>query len=432
MDQEGKRKFSFAGVAVSFFILIVLPLAITGIVISKGVVRVGEEATQANLRILDEDQKRSIEGRARIVAEAVAQFLAEREKDIRIASILPRDAETYTTFLQNNTRGVIGTSEAGAVKIPVPLYADIAFLGKDGRERLRVSVDGVVPGNELRRRGQETEYGREEFFDRARVLAPGDYYLGPVLGRHVNRAEFEAGQRFSGIMRMAAPVFDSSGFAGVVVLSLNVVHLMEFTDHLVPTESGKTFVHVDAGEENYTFLVAHDGYLLSHPADYLLRGRDAAGRWVPDYSRENYEELIRTGDGAMNLRKMGFLDENLPRMRELASGGKSGFLTYTLQDTRMFAVYAPIPYYGAGLARPGGFGWVGMLVDIDRYHHLSQTKIGEIQGKVARWQKASITVVIVSLILLFLIALILSRGIYRQISQTTGEEHAVLDEDDEN
>jgi len=74
-------------------------------------------------------------------------------------------------------------------------------------------------------------------------------------------------------------------------------------------------------------------------------------------------------------------------------------------------------------------GWIGMLVDIDKYHQLSQDKVKDIQQKVARWQKSSITVVIVSLILLFMIALILSRGIYRQIRKATNENEQSSSDD---
>lgn len=132
MDQEAKSSFSFASIAVSFFILIVLPLTITGVIISKGVVKVGEEATQANLRILDDSQKLSIGARTQAVADAVAQFLSDVEKDMRIASILPRDVNSYATFLKSNTRGLVQSSQVGVVRIPVPVYHEIQFLNKDG------------------------------------------------------------------------------------------------------------------------------------------------------------------------------------------------------------------------------------------------------------------------------------------------------------
>jgi predicted nucleic acid-binding Zn ribbon protein len=74
-----------------------------------------------------------------------------------------------------------------------------------------------------------------------------------------------------------------------------------------------------------------------------------------------------------------------------------------------------------------------MYVDIDKYHKLSQEKVKEIQQKVERWQKSSIIVVFVSLILLFIIALILARGLYRSIQNARregGGPSARLDDED--
>jgi hypothetical protein len=424
MDQEAKSSFSFASIAVSFFILIVLPLTITGVIISKGVVKVGEEATQANLRILDDSQKLSIGARTQAVADAVAQFLSDVEKDMRIASILPRDVNSYATFLKSNTRGVVQSSQVGVVRIPVPVYHEIQFLNKDGVGVIRVASDGsILEGNE--------SFAQEEFFVRAKGLAPGEFYMGPVEGADVSREEFEAGKRFEGVMRLAAPVFDSTGFAGVVALSLNVVHLAEFTDHLIPTEPGMVFAEVRAEDMNYAFMVFRNGQVISHPADYVIRGYEASGVPAPVWIEENYDELSKTGVGGMNVLNMGFLDENLPKIHALASEGKAGSITYTLNDTRIFRTYATIPYYGDGFSKPEGFGWIGMVVDIDRYHSLSQQKVREIQDKVERWQKSSIVVVFVSLILLFIIALILARGLYRSIQKIDKDADQTPLQDDE-
>lgn len=433
MDQEAKTNFSFASIAVSFFILIVLPLTITGVIISKGVVKVGEEATQANLRILDDSQKLSIGGRARNVADAVAQFLSDTEKDIRIASILPRDENSYTTFLRSNTRGVVQASKVGIVKIPVPVFREIAFLNKDGMEVLKVTSEGTVSKENLRDMSnpENGEFGPEDYFLKAKVMAPGEFYMGPVLGRDINKAEFQAGKRFEGIIRMASPVFDSNGFAGVVELALNAVHLAEFTDHIIPTEPGMVYADVNADEMNFAFMVYSDGSVISHPADYLIRGLDSSMQPAPVWNEQNYRQLSETGEGGMNVLDMGFLDENLPKIHSLASEGKTGSLTYTLGDRRIFTAYAPIPYYGNGFSKPQGFGWVGMTVDIDKYHNLSQMKVKEIQERVERWQKSSIVVVFVSLILLFAIALILARGLYRSIQSAKGGSTVIKDDDED-
>jgi hypothetical protein len=432
MEQEEKTKFSLAGIAISFFVLIVLPLTITGVIISKGVVKVGEEATQANLRILDDSQKQVIEARAKTLAEAVAQFYSEREKDIRIASILPRDEEAYSTFLNSYTIGVIKASNVGIVKIPILLYHEIAFLGKDGKEELKITNAGVVSKEKLRDMSypENGEFGHEEYFLKAKSLTPGEFYIGPLMGYHVSKAEFDAGKRFEGVQRLATPVFDSSGFAGVVELALNFVHVMEFTDHIVPTEADKLFAEVNADENNFTFMVDRDGFVISHPADYLIMGLGKDKKPVQVMKADNYQALIASGTGAMNVMDMGFRDENLQKIHTLASEGKSGSFTYTLGDSRFFIAYAHIPYYGNGFVKPKGFGWIGMQVDIDRYHHLSQEKVKEIQQKVARWEKSSISVVIVSLILLFLIALILSRGIYRQMIKRVDEGKNIPPEDE--
>lgn len=423
MEKEAKTNFSFASIALSFFILIVLPLTITGVIISKGVIKVGEEATQANLRILDDNQKLSIAGRAQNVADAVAQFLSDREKDIRIASILPRDEQSYTTFLKSNTRGVIQSSNVGIVKIPLPVYQEIAFLDKTGKEALKVTVNGVVPKDQLRDMSNPAngEYGEEDYFLKAKDLAPGEFYMGPVVGQHVNRQEYESGKRFNGIVRMAAPVFDSSGFAGVVEMALDFRHIMEFTDHIVPTEPGMVFAKVNPDDMNYTFLVGRDGTILSHPAQFFMGGLGADRKPVPVMDDKSYSELSRTGEGSMNVLNMGFLDENLPKIHALAASGKSGSFTYTVDNKRIFIAYAHIPYYGSIYSKPEGYGWIGMTVDIDKYHKLSEDKVRDIQLKVERWQKSSIVVVFVSLILLFVIALILARGLYRSIQRRDGK-----------
>jgi len=432
MEQEEKNKLSFASIAISFFILIVLPLTITGVIISKGVVKVGEEATQANLRVLDEPEKQGIVAQAKTLAEAVAQFYAEREKDIRIASILPRDERAYATFLNSNTMGVVKTSNVGVIKIPEMIYREIAFIGKDGKEVLKVTKSGKAPDDQLRDMSnpENGEYGSEDYFLKAKLLQPGDFYIGPVVGQHVTKAEFEAGKRFDGIQRIAAPVFDSSGFAGVVVLSLNFVHTMEFTDHIQPTDPGRIFAEIKADDSNYTFMVDRDGNVISHPSDYLLGGYGADKKPVPVMDADNYQKLMETGEGSLNMATIGFKDENLSKINAMVYETKNGSLTYNLGDTRYFVAYAQIPYYGDGFTKPKGMGWIGMLVDIDKYHQLSQEKVKDIQQKVARWQKSSITVVIVSLILLFMIALILSRGIYRQIRRATEGEHPAPDDNE--
>ena len=68
------------------------------------------------------------------------------------------------------------------------------------------------------------------------MLNKGEVYISPVTGWYVGKSEFEKGVRFSGIVRLATPVFDKQGFAGMIVLALDYRHLAEFTNHIIPTQ----------------------------------------------------------------------------------------------------------------------------------------------------------------------------------------------------
>jgi hypothetical protein len=289
----------------------------------------------------------------------------------------------------------------------------------------------VVPKDKLKDMSNPAngDFGAEDYFQKAKQLAPGDIYMGNVVGFHVTKQEFEAGKQFNGIIRIAAPVFDSTGFAGVVELALDFSHIMEFTGHIVPTEPGMVFAKVNPDDVNYTFLIGRDGAALAHPSQYLIGGLGPDKNAVPTMDDKSYNELIKTGCGGMNVLNMGFMDENLPKIHALAVSGKSGSFTYTVDNKRIFIAYAHIPYYGSVYSKPEGFGWVGMMVDIDKYHKLSEEKVKDIQLKVERWQKSSIIVVFVSLILLFIIALILARGLYRSIQKRDGAIARLDDED---
>jgi hypothetical protein len=431
MEREEKTpKLNFASVAISFFILIMLPLTITGIIISKGVVKVGEEAIQVNSKVLDNSLKQAIENKTKSIAEAIAQFYTGREKDIIHASTLIRNEKDYAEFLNSNKLSVLNS------KTPLAVYREIAFLDKTGKEQLKVTQDGVTPKDKLRDMSnpEKGEFGKEEYFDKAKILSPGEFYIGPVTGYHVNKQEFKSGKKFEGFQRIATPVFDSTGFAGVVELTLNYQHVREYVDHIIPTETepGKIFLSVNPEDNNFAFIVDNAGDILSHPDETYIIGIDKNKKTVPSINENNYKTLEASGDGYLNLMTYGFKDENLPKIHEEASSGVSGSQTYKLGDDNIFVSFSPIPYYGNGFSKPKGPGWVGMFVDVNLHHKLNQVKVEEIKDKVAKWQKSTILVVIVSLILLFLIALILSRGIYRQIRKVYEEQDNIQssDEDD--
>jgi len=69
-----------------------------------------------------------------------------------------------------------------------------------------------------------------------------------------------------------------------VDLALDHIHIMEFTDHLVPTQE-RYSVLSDAGSGNYTFMWDDQDQCISHPRDFFICGYDpATGEEVPGRS----------------------------------------------------------------------------------------------------------------------------------------------------
>jgi hypothetical protein len=68
--------------------------------------------------------------------------------------------------------------------------------------------------------------------------------------------ENPVGKRFEGIIRWATPVFRDGRRIGYLTLALDHTHVMEFTDHLVPTEERYSPIS-DAGTGNYAFMWDH-------------------------------------------------------------------------------------------------------------------------------------------------------------------------------
>jgi len=112
----------------------------------------------------------------------------------------------------------------------------------------------------------------------------------------------------------------------------------------------------------------------------------------------------------------------LPEIEKEAEAGKSGIKTYTFEGSTKVVAFAPVPFYSQEFPKPAGFGWVGMGVDVDKFHEqalLSQKKI-EKEGQ--KWLTTIILIMFIAMAILFAIAAILSRGINRSIESEVPED----------
>jgi len=313
------------------------------------------------------------------------------------------------------------------------VYVEMALVDKVGNEVIKIANGEVASGSQLVNVSDpgNTTYKSEDYFARTKSLDKGDVYVSHVTGWYVSRADFEKGKRFEGIVRLATPLFDKQGFAGLITLALDVRQLAKFTDKIVPTEAGYVF-EADSSTGNYAYMVDDKGFVISHPDDYHIAGLYEDGTPVSYITGETLESMTKKGQGVLNLFFLGFMDPVLPEVAKAASEGHSGGRVYTFGGHTKFVAYAPIPFYSATYPEPSGFGWVGMGLDVDKFNEMALATSQKIEKEASAWLTTIILILVIAVFILFLISTLLSKGITRSIEAEVPEgavPHYYDDED---
>ncbi|MBT8489473.1 MAG: cache domain-containing protein [Deltaproteobacteria bacterium] len=412
---QGKQ---FLTVAKVFFLLIVIPLFLIALLIGKGIVQLGDTAKQRAVTVLDQKSQEEIKLRAINVADEVADFLNERGKDVLIATILPTTDTAYKEFISKNKQALWIKKEGKVLKALEPLYTEMSLIDKAGNEIIKIVGGEIVPKGELLNVSisdpANTTYKSEDYFLKTMNLSKGDVFMSHVTGWYVNRAAFEKGKRFSGIIRLATPLFNQQGFSGIVTLALDVRHLAKFTDNIIPTETGHV-IEADASTGNYAYMVDNRGFIISHPDDYHIAGLYNDGTPVSPVTEKSLDAMAKKGEGVLNLNLLGFMDPALPEVTRDAATGNAGSKVYKFEGHTKFVAYAPIPYFGTSYPEPAGFGWVGMGVDVEKFNEMALQTSKKIEKEASTWVSTIIVIIVIAIILLFLIAAIISRGVSRSI-----------------
>jgi hypothetical protein len=411
--KKGKQFFNIGGV---FFLLIVIPLSLMAFLIANGMFKLGVTIKERTVNVLDNKVQEDIRARAVNVANEVASFLTECNKDLQVATIIPSTETVYKQFISENKKTVWVKTDGKIQQVLVPLYKEMALIDKNGNEQIKI-VDGkAIPAQKLVNVSNpaNTTYKTEDYFTKTKNLNKGEFYVSPVTGFYVDKAAFEKGQRFSGIVRFATPVFNKDGFSGIITLAVDYRHLAAFTDQIVPTQAEKV-VEADASSGNYAYMIDHRGFVISHPSDFHIVGLNPDGTIVPTVTAQNATELAKKGAEALNLFQLGFMDHNLFTIAKEATQGKSGVLMYKFAGVNKFVAYAPIKFYASNLPAPTGFGWIGLGLEVEKFNETATKLAQNIDKESKAWTATVIFILIASMIILFFIMLLLVRGISRSL-----------------
>jgi HAMP domain-containing protein len=424
-----------------------VPLVLLSIAALAQYESASDQATEAATRALDAKSIAFLESRTSLLADEVSSFLDERVKDVRTLQGMPPTAAGYLSFYQSSRREIWysdGTTSAPVEKREVvPIYRELAFVGADGWEKLRV-VDGrVVAQSELRNVADpaSTTYKTETYFAETSALPETEVYVSRLAAFHTSIPAQPAGRlgpdaatgadygRYEGVYRLAAPLRDQNKqLIGIVVLSLDHRHVMDFVVHVLPTSSRTEVVWPNFSTGNYAAMFDDEGYLIVHPLLSRLRGLDASGQMITpvapsmsDQERRLHPYNIRfVGDTAM-----------IQTFAEVMARRSFTEIHVSTSGVPRAGFSAPILMPRGVKSATGVFGGLLIGASVEDFHLAATTVRGTIQAEEQRLRSSLLGISILAVIILggtaWLIASWIINPIVRLTDAARMMEHGELD-----
>lgn len=407
-------------VLAAFIIIAVLPFAFYVYYSSVNLNRVEDILRVKAAKALDDEASEALVVRAELVAGQVSAFLNEAESDLNEAMLLRHSPEVYKNFLEIHHKGIWYLDGKKERHTSLPLYSEIAFISPDGQELVKAE-DGHI-SHDLRDVSipANTKYHCEDYFLKAVKMRPGGIYVGHVTGFQANKLHNAGeyyGTKYRGYLRFAAPVYVKGKLTGVLTLALNQRHLMEFTQHITPSKE-KYVVTPSYKSGNYSFMFDDQGWIITHPKYWDIRGVDKKGVLVPPYTINSNAEDITLGRIPYNLFKAGFIHKNYPVAARETLEGHSGVVDVTnVGGAEKMMAYAPI-YYSEGVyAKTGIFGGITIGAEKSRFHEPAYEIAGVIRKEFTRFIKSAWLMLGVICIIVLIVSYRLAHGITKPLNK---------------
>ncbi len=229
--------------------------------------------------------------------------------------------------------------------------------------------------------------------------------------------EVVEGKHYDGAIRFATAVAGRDGKpAGVVTLALDHLHLRQFTQHVKAMEEDAT-VFAGYRDADYTYLFDDQGWIITHPKLWNVRGVDRLGRPIPAYAETTSESERLVGRTPVNLLQLDWkMGEGYHAVVLETRKGNTGIATSNnLAGVLRTRVYSPIFYDTGGYAEHGIFGGVMLGTRVDKFIELLRQMNSRIAAKVIQVQRSVYWPLIFVLVLVMLLAVFIARSLVKPI-----------------
>jgi len=421
------KKFLFPSL-----LLALLPLFAVSLLLYTGLEHVRDHLAQEVARTADQQASETLQNRARQVAESITSFLRERENDLRFLTRFAYDRRMLLDFYSTHNREIVTVHNGKEQRRKIPLYRTITLIDASGQELMSIHNGRTLPAASLKNVSlpEQTEFKSETYFTAIRRMAPGEIHVSRVTGWHVSIQEQQAGRQFEGVVRFGTPLFNQDGqFEGALVISLDHRHLMEFSQHIDPG-SGYYFATPRYESANYAFLFDDEGWIITHPKFWDIRGLDYRGRLVPPYTAQSSRSDVETGRIPFNLDQAGFIHPNYPKVAEAVRRHQTGTVeTTNVGKSRKIMAYAPILYNSGVYSKHGVFGGITIGLQMDQYYQQSSYGSQLISNQLQAFRYRSIWIMLLTALLAGVAAWRLARGIIKPIQKLNQEAHRLAADD---
>lgn len=332
------------------------------------------------------------------------------------------------------------------IRTKKPLFLEMTYVDLKGNELIKITTSDLLPKTRKNIADKANTYCKAEgYFDELQKLKAGEVYVSEVIGPYLKspiigpytkvRAEEKGipftpekagyagkenpvGEKFKGLIRWASPVVKNGKIKGYVTLALDHTHLMEFTDHIVPTSERYTAIS-DASTGNYAFMWDYKDRNISHPRDYFIVGYDpetgqpavpwleaemyddftqsnkTISRWMENatvFKNQSLQkkpsiELTDAGLLGLDCRFLNFAPQ-CDGWHNLTENGGSGSFVILWSGLWKLTTAAAIPYHTGIYSGKRGFGFITIGANVYEFHKAA-TETGEkIEGISSAFQKS--------------------------------------------